>query len=88
MKGRKPGSDRSDTYARRWQVVLVVISLDNHHSRQGFVQLPLDELGIAAGQPLLMRDVIPNVEYTWDREWNFVELHPNMPFHIFEINQM
>jgi starch synthase (maltosyl-transferring) len=68
--------------------VLVVISLDNHHSRQGFVQLPLEELGIAAGQPLVMRDVVPNVEYTWDREWNFVELHPNMPFHIFEINQM
>jgi starch synthase (maltosyl-transferring) len=68
--------------------VLVVISLDNHHSRQGFVQLPLDELGIAAGQPLVMRDVVPDVEYTWDREWNFVELHPNMPFHIFEINQM
>jgi starch synthase (maltosyl-transferring) len=68
--------------------VLVVISLDNHHSRQGFVQLPLDELGIAAGQPLMMRDVVPNVEYIWDREWNFVELHPNMPFHIFEINQM
>ncbi len=68
--------------------VLVVISLDNHHSRQGFVQLPLEEMGIAAGQPITMRDVVPDVEYTWDREWNFVELHPNMPFHIFEINQM
>jgi starch synthase (maltosyl-transferring) len=68
--------------------VLVVISLDNHHSRQGFVQLPLDELGIAAGHNLKLRDVVPDVEYTWDREWNFVELHPNMPFHIFEINKM
>ena len=67
--------------------VLVIISLDNHHSRQGFVQLPLDELGIAAGQSLTMRDVVPDVEYTWDKEWNFVELHPNMPFHIFEINK-
>ena len=67
--------------------VLVIISLDNQHSRQGFVQLPLDELGIAAGQALKLRDVVPDMEYTWDREWNFVELHPNMPFHIFEINK-
>ncbi len=67
--------------------VLVIISLDNHHSRQGFVQLPLEELGIAAGQSLKMRDVVPDMEYTWDKEWNFVELHPNMPFHIFEINK-
>jgi starch synthase (maltosyl-transferring) len=66
---------------------LVIISLDNHHSRQGFVQLPLDEMGIAAGHALKLRDVVPDVEYTWDREWNFVELHPNMPFHIFEINK-
>ena len=67
--------------------VLVVISLDNHNSRQGYIQLPLEELGIGAGQNLRLRDVVPDVEYTWNAEWNFVELHPNMPFHIFEINK-
>ena len=67
--------------------VLIVISLDNHNSRQGYIQLPLEELGIGAGQNLRIRDVVPDVEYTWSAEWNFVELHPNMPFHIFEINK-
>ena len=67
--------------------VLVVISLDNHNSRQGYIQLPLEELGIGAGHNLGIRDVVPDVEYTWNAEWNFVELHPNMPFHIFEINK-
>jgi len=31
--------------------------------------------------------VIPDVSYDWNGEWNFVELHPNMPLHIFEINK-
>ncbi len=65
--------------------IFVVISLDNHHAQRGTVQLPLHDLGIGPDHGLMMRDVIPNVEYTWNGEWNFVELHPNMPFHIFEI---
>ncbi len=66
--------------------VLVVISLDDHYSQQGLVRLPLEDLGIYAGQEVKLKDSIPGIEYLWDREWNFVELHPNMPFHIFELN--
>ena len=67
--------------------VLVIISLDHNYSQRGTVKLPVYELGIAHDQQLRMRDIIPDINYTWNGEWNFVELHPNMPFHIFEINK-
>lgn len=65
--------------------IFVVISLDHHHVQRGTVQLPIYELGIGHDQQIAVRDIIPDVNYTWNGEWNFVELHPNMPFHIFEI---
>lgn len=72
---------------KRSSEVLVVISLDNHHGQQGMIRLPWEEMGMYPGQSITMRDMVPNVEYTWDKEWNFVELHPKMPFHIFEIKR-
>ena len=67
--------------------ILVIVSLDDNYSQRGTLQLPIYELGIAHDQQLRMRDVIPDINYEWNGEWNFVELHPNMPFHIFEINK-
>ncbi|MDC6352027.1 alpha-1,4-glucan--maltose-1-phosphate maltosyltransferase [Zeaxanthinibacter sp. PT1] len=66
---------------------LVVISLDPHHEQQGIIQLPLDSLGIAAGHRVEVRDVITENTYTWNQEWNFVALNPNLPFHIFHLNK-
>ena len=65
--------------------VFVVISLDHHTAQRGTVQLPIQEMGVGHDHQLKIRDVVPDIEYTWNGEWNFVELHPNMPFHIFEI---
>jgi starch synthase (maltosyl-transferring) len=71
----------------RTSEVLVIISLDDHYSQRGTVQLPVHELGIGHDHKIVMRDLIPDVSYDWNGEWNFVELHPNMPLHIFEINK-
>jgi starch synthase (maltosyl-transferring) len=65
--------------------LLVVISLDSDHSQQGYVQLPLDQLGAGAGARLEMHDLITRTSYHWEAEWNFVALHPDLPFHIFHI---
>jgi starch synthase (maltosyl-transferring) len=67
--------------------IFVIISLDSYNSQQGTVQLPLRELGIHAGHHLEMHDLITDSRYTWHNEWNFVELHPTLPFHIFKINK-
>ncbi|MCP4882532.1 MAG: hypothetical protein GY908_01975, partial [Flavobacteriales bacterium] len=53
--------------------------------QRGTVQLPIQEMGIGHDHQLKIKDIVPDIEYTWNGEWNFIELHPNMPFHIFEI---
>jgi len=67
--------------------IFVVISLDAHNSQQGTIQLPMHELGVHAGHNLEMHDLITDNRYNWHNEWNFVELHPTLPFHIFQINK-
>ncbi|MFD2562271.1 alpha-1,4-glucan--maltose-1-phosphate maltosyltransferase [Aquimarina rubra] len=67
--------------------LLIVISLDPYYSQNGHVQLPLHELGIHAGHPVQVHDLITKSSYHWHDEWNFVELHPALPFHIFKITK-
>ena len=67
--------------------LLIIISLDDYGMQQGTVKLPLNELGVHAGHNLEMHDLITNNQYNWNDEWNFVELHPTLPFHIFKINK-
>lgn len=68
--------------------ILVVVSLDAYHSQKGTVQLPLHELGIHAGQTVKLHDLVTDNRYYWDNEWNYVELHPALPFHIFKISKL
>ncbi len=67
--------------------VLIVISLDSHHTQQGSLQLPSPDLAPSPDQPLHLQDVITENEYDWYDEWNFVELTPSLPFHIFHIKR-
>ncbi len=76
----KWNDDRSDE-------TLTIINLDNHYSQRGMVQLPLHEMGIQHGQSIEVHDVITNNSYIWGEEWNFVELHPALPFHLFDIKK-
>jgi len=67
--------------------LLIIISLDAFNVQQGTVQLPLQDLGVSAGHHIEVEDLITNSSYGWVNEWNFVELHPTLPFHIFKINK-
>ena len=51
------------------------------------MQLPLHDLGIQEGHQVNVKDLITENVYIWDREWNFVELNPKLPFHIFKITK-
>ncbi len=66
--------------------LLVIISLDPHYSQRGMVQLPLHELGIQQGHEIKLQDLVTESSYLWYDEWNFVEIHPALPFHLFQIN--
>nr|WP_321538744.1 hypothetical protein [Flavobacterium piscinae] len=63
---------------------LMVCSLNAQNPLQAVVRLPLEELG---NQPVRVTDLITGNSYWWDREWNFVELHPALPFHLFKIER-
>ena len=67
--------------------ILVIISLDSYNSQQGTVQLPLQDMGVSGGHNIEVQDLITNSKYNWSSEWNFVELHPTLPFHIFKISK-
>ena len=66
---------------------LTVISLDAYHSQTGSVQLPLHDLGIHHGHKIEVVDLVTRNSYNWYNEWNYVQLHANLPFHIFKINK-
>ena len=51
--------------------IFVVVSLDHHHAQRGTVQLPIYDLGIGAHDQLQMRDILPDITYTWNGEWSF-----------------
>ena len=66
---------------------LMICSIDPHYMKQAWVQLPLKAMGIHVGQPIRVIELITGNSYIWDKEWNYVELHPSLPFHIFKIQK-
>ncbi|WP_411766839.1 alpha-1,4-glucan--maltose-1-phosphate maltosyltransferase [Winogradskyella sp. A3E31] len=71
----------------RTNELLIIISLDQYHSQQGTAQLPMKDLQLHEGQQFSVEDLITGSSYNWHGEWNFVELHPTLPFHIFKIKK-
>tara|TARA_Y100000815_G_scaffold272635_1_gene301958 strand:+ start:4290 stop:6224 length:1935 start_codon:yes stop_codon:yes gene_type:complete len=69
----------------RTHEILVIISLDPYYKQAANVQLPLGELGVQAGERVMVKDLVTDSTYNWYDEWNYVELHPALPFHIFKI---
>ena len=71
----------------RTNELLIVVNLDHYNTQQANVQLPLHDLGIQEGHQVNVKDLITKNSYIWDKEWNFVELNPKLPFHIFKITK-
>lgn len=68
--------------------VLVVVNLDPESAQSGWVQLPLEELGLDPAVPYRAHDLLSDTRYTWTGEWNFVQLDPAaIPAHIFRIER-
>jgi starch synthase (maltosyl-transferring) len=65
---------------------LMIVSLDAYYSQEGSVKLPLHQLGLEHQDAFLVEDVITGNQYQWHSQWNFVALHPTLPFHLFKIS--
>lgn len=66
---------------------LMVVNLDHLNTRQGMVRPPFEKMGLPVGTHLLMQDFITGNTWTWYSEYNYVALHPNVPFHLFKISK-
>jgi starch synthase (maltosyl-transferring) len=63
---------------------LMVASLDSNYTAQSMVLLPQELL---RKLPLKITDLITGNSYIWEKEWNFVEISPDLPFHLFKVER-
>jgi starch synthase (maltosyl-transferring) len=56
--------------------VFVVTSTDPHWTQQGWVQMPIWEMGIDPRARYVVEDLLDGARYTWRGEWNYVKLDP------------
>jgi starch synthase (maltosyl-transferring) len=57
--------------------VVTVVNLDPHHRQSGWLELPLEQLGIDPHQPYLAEDLLGGGSFQWQGSHNYVELDPN-----------
>jgi len=68
--------------------ILVVVNLDPHYTQSGWVEFPLEELGIDHQEPYQMHDLLSDARYLWQGSRNYVELNPQIvPAHIFRMRR-
>ena len=63
---------------------LMIVSLDSNYTAQASVRVPNE---LHRSMPIHITDLITGNSYIWDKEWNFVELTPDLPFHLFKIHK-
>jgi starch synthase (maltosyl-transferring) len=69
-------------------IVVVVVNLDPHHKHSGWLELPLQTLGIDPKQPFQTHDLLSDARYLWHGNRNYVELDPRIvPAHIFRLRR-
>jgi starch synthase (maltosyl-transferring) len=67
-------------------LILAIVNLDPRYAQSGWVGVALDQLGIPAGAPYELHDLLTDARYRWHGSWNYIELRPwEMPAHIFRI---
>ncbi|OWY22958.1 DUF3416 domain-containing protein [Sphingobacteriales bacterium UPWRP_1] len=67
--------------------LLMVVNLDPFHRQWGMVRLPFEAMGAHPGEKITMSDLISGNSYVWSSEYNYVELSPELPFHLFRIQR-
>jgi starch synthase (maltosyl-transferring) len=85
-------NDRLIAYVKttpdRTNQVLVVVTLDPQHRQSGWVDVPLDELGLDAREPFQVHDLLGDARYLWHGARSFVALDPaSVPAHVFVVRR-
>jgi starch synthase (maltosyl-transferring) len=70
------------------ETVIVVVNLSPHHVQSGWLELPLEELGIDSDLPFQADDLLGGARYLWHGARNYVELDPAVvPAHVFRLRR-
>ncbi|QBQ54746.1 alpha-1,4-glucan--maltose-1-phosphate maltosyltransferase [Nitrosococcus wardiae] len=69
-------------------IILIVVNLDAYHTQSGWVQLPLESLGIEPDLPYQVHDLLSDTRYLWHGSRNYVKLNPEfIPAYIFRLRR-
>lgn len=69
-------------------IILVVVNLDPFNTQAGWIYLPLQTFNIDPNQAYELHDLLNDEHYTWQGEFNYLELNPyHKPAHIFWLRQ-
>jgi starch synthase (maltosyl-transferring) len=78
----------SKTSADGKNVVLAVVNLDPHHTQSGWLELPLERLGVEPDRPYQMHELLTEARYLWHGTRNFVQIDPHhVPAHVFRLRR-
>jgi starch synthase (maltosyl-transferring) len=69
-------------------IVLVAVNLDPHHVHDGWVEVPIDAMGIDVDQSFQVHDLLGEGRYLWHGARNYVRLDPaSSPAQIFRVRR-
>ena len=69
-------------------VIVCAVSLDPHAVQEGWIRVPLWQLGVEYERPYAARDLLTGETYRWGGEWNYVRLDPHgVPGHILKLER-
>ncbi len=92
LKFHPTDNERILCYSKRSEdgdnVMVMVVNLNFHGMEEGFVDLRLDDLGLAGDRPYQLHDLLSDKIFTWQGGRNYVQLvPPDVPAHIFRVAQ-
>ena len=69
--------------------MLMIVNLDPYYKQNSYVKVPIYKLGKQGWEGYVVHDLINDKRYTWNGEWNYVELDPYVvPCHLFRIEEI
>jgi starch synthase (maltosyl-transferring) len=69
-------------------IVIVVVNIDPAHTQAGWLQIPVEEFGIARDSSFMAHDLLSDRKHIWQGERNYIELDPQKsPAHIIRVNK-
>ncbi|HEX9637327.1 MAG TPA: alpha-1,4-glucan--maltose-1-phosphate maltosyltransferase [Acidobacteriota bacterium] len=69
-------------------IVLVIVNLDFHNTQSGWLELPLEKLGLDPQQAFQVHELLGDGHFFWHGPRNYVQLDPHiMPAHIFRVRR-